>query len=339
MTSKWDDVPDTFLSEGDWAIGQGPEAPDRRLFRELVGGSAFPYVLEVGFGSLIDYEALKSEGKLKCQRYLGIDSTKKWVDAAKKKHPEARWKQQDVRELQGDRIYDLVWCRHVLEHIDDGQLALERMWKATLGILVISWFIRPSWNDAEVGCVYGDGFPHHTYSAPALIQLVNDLGARLIRIDFDHHKTKASIWLLCREGYTDAALFAQSFCQSPDFTNACLDVPERRDERFEAAMDLCQAAYSVLGEAIDVVEHFSDARDVIWHATSSLGKAEAHLLPTQDEERASYVIREVRDAKARCQAMLDTNADWDEALAGEIVQAVRDQHRRLEDQLKEAGRL
>jgi trans-aconitate methyltransferase len=64
-------------------------------------------------------------------RYVGIDSSRKMVDAAKMFHPESNFVEMDIMEL-GHRknAYDLVWGMHVLSYLPRESMpeALGNIW-------------------------------------------------------------------------------------------------------------------------------------------------------------------------------------------------------------------
>lgn len=340
MTTGWSELPPTFLEEGDWAIGQNAFAPDRQLFRRVLG--ALPTnakLLEVGFGTLIDYEGMLHNGNLHDREYVGYDVTPELVERARLLHTDGGtdgpiFRVQDVLEMDDESAYDVIWVRHVLEHVQDGTEALRRLWRATRGTLILSWFIRPTFTPSEVGMVEGDGFEHWTYSAPRWIALATELGAHLTRIDFDHHATRCSVWLLERDASSSVAETATSFAQSPEFLNALIPVPVRIDERYESALDILDDAYDAVTSVVPLLETIPDLHYIVQDELAALRKAETFMAPFQDEDGVSADIRVVRDAKARAEAL-----GPDDPLRVENVQALRDVARVIETRLVEAGRL
>lgn len=337
MTTGWSELGPDFLSTGSWSVGQGPGAPDRQLFRALLDAAPpNKHVLEVGFGPGIDAESIFDGGLLDGGTYTGIDATPELVARAVEKYGDCgTFEVADICTWTPTTPYSVVYARHVLEHVSDGEEALRRLWRATRGILILSWFIRPTWTPSEVGCVIGDGFEHHTYSAPRWIELASSLGAHLSRYDFDHHLNRASVWILARQPQPELAQVAHAFTQSPEFLAALLPVPSRANEPYESALDDMEDAHDALSAVIPILERVPELERLADESHRVAAQVEAFLFPTQDEPEVSEVIRPTRELKSRCEAL----AHWavDDRVAES--QAVRDAARVLETRLREAGRL
>lgn len=346
MTTPWSELGASFLSDtedeltGQWAIGQGPDAPDRQLFREVLCGIPVgAKVLEVGHGPGIEIEGLERDDLLKRIRYIGFDFTPELVAYCANRWPGLSFAVADVERMNEPEIADVVWCRHTLEHVADGETALRNLWDATSDILLISWFIRPTWCEADAGCVEADGFLHNTYSARRWIELVRELGGHLYRFDIDHHANRGSVWLISRKPQPEIVDRAHVFLESPEFVDACLPVPPDPRERERDLLDILEDAHRSLGDIIPAVPRVTDLLLVLREACESLDR----LIPIADHvavedndigSNALDATRRARDARARVGAALGTHDPSVEY----APQAARDAQARVESALIANGR-
>lgn len=228
MSTPWSDLGDTFLSEGDWAIGQGTDAPDRQLLRHLLrvlldDEHERIHLLEVGSGPGIEVRGLREEGLLDRVDYVGYDFTPELVESCRQQHQDCRFEVVDAQKMRDEGVADIVWCRHLLEHVQDWERAFQNALRASRLATVISWFIRPTWKQSEVATGVAEGFIHHTVDAHEAIKIARPRGD-LYRYDFDHHLVRASVWLISRDEKLPIA--ATRFFSSDQFLEALLPVPE-----------------------------------------------------------------------------------------------------------------
>lgn len=336
--TPWSTLPETFLSEGDWAIGQGPDAPDRQLFRALLRGySRRPFdLLEVGMGPGIDLAGIEADPGLDGIVYCGYDLTPELVKFCAEEWPQHQFAVKDMVTMDDTAVADVVYTRHTLEHVTDGEAALRNLWAATNSLLIISWFIRPTWCDADVGCVEADGFLHHTYSAWRWIPLVcSELGAHLYRFDIDHHLNRGSVWLLARESQPELAEVAHNALAWPIVLNATIPVPPDPRERETALLDILEDAHESLGKVIPAVPRVTDMLLVLQEAREELERAVAVLDLHLDDDNAVDAAQRARTTLERVKAALGDHDPDAEAAA----QAARDAQARIESSLIENGRL
>lgn len=97
-------------------------------------------VLEIGPGIFTDYNIFFS--KKENIQYSSIDITKKIVDSAKKMG--INCEQSSVENIiYPDSSFELVYCRHVMEHLDYYTLALEEMIRVSnKHICIIFWLLN-----------------------------------------------------------------------------------------------------------------------------------------------------------------------------------------------------
>lgn len=346
MTTPWSPLGASFLSDtedeltGRWAIGQGPDAPDRQLFRALIRAmNTSVSVLEVGHGPGIEVEGLEQDGLLERIRYTGFDFTPELVAYCAHRWPNQSFAIADVETMKEQAIADVVWCRHTLEHVADGETALRNLWAATKDVLLISWFIRPTWCDEDVGCVEADGFMHWTYSAPRWIELCDELGY-LYRFDIDHHLNRGSVWMISRHPADGLEGAAHGFLQSESFISSVLAVPPDPRERERDLLDILEDAHESLGRVIPAVPRVTDLLLVLREACETIDRMIpiADLVAGQDDDAGSNALdatRRARDARARVGAALGTH----DPSAEHAAQAARDAQARIESALIENGRI
>lgn len=227
MSTPWSEIGDQFLSEGDWAIGQGPDAPDRLLFRhllDLLARKQKPSVVEIGCGPGIEIEGLRDAGLLERVDYVGTDFTPELIESCRERHPDVKLALADVND---DLLIhaDVVYARHVLEHVEEGGRALRNMTRAARRLTVVSWFIRPTWEPRLVRCDVHEGFIHQNYHAPAMIVAARRGGNTVFRLDFDHHLTRASVWLIGQQ-IDQIITAAAEYAASNRFLDALIPTPE-----------------------------------------------------------------------------------------------------------------
>lgn len=94
-------------------------------------------VLEVGYGTGQDYANLRDRGVV----YRGYDMTGSFRDVCRTRWPDGDFRLADVAALpEADDSWDVVFCRHLLEHLQDWKAALAEMARVACGCLVIvSW--------------------------------------------------------------------------------------------------------------------------------------------------------------------------------------------------------
>jgi SAM-dependent methyltransferase len=337
VSTPWSPLGDRFLSDGVWAIGQGPDAPDRQLLRHLLRNwdAADPTMIEVGCGPGIEVEGLEAAGLLDTVFYTGFDFTPELVDRCRERFPDVGFEVRDVLTLD-EAPADVVWVRHLLEHVDDGELALRNLWAATGELLIVSWFIRPTWQPDEVGCVVADGFQHWTYDARRWVGLARELGAHLYRFDIDHHANRGSVWILSRQREPRVAAAAHDFLRSDAFLAALVPVPPDPQERLNDALDVLEGARAALSDVVPVAERVADLTRLLRDDGVILAAAFTVLAQHADDDDLLELAGSVNEASARTKAAFSERPDPE---GTEAVQAARDARARVDSILAHHGRL
>jgi len=138
-------------------------------------------VLDVGCGLGLDY-ALYLEHEINVD-YVGIDACKGFVEYNKKLYPEAKFIHGKSYDLPfDDKSFDLVTCRHVLEHLKEAEPTIRQMCRVGNQVGIV-WFNPPG---VEKIKLTKKGFYKNTYCKQKLKKLVDDLGFALTVKDFKH---------------------------------------------------------------------------------------------------------------------------------------------------------
>jgi len=131
----------------DKRVGRNPTWGDSILHTQRVwladfDGIADKRVLEIGYGTGKDYANIHD----KVGDYRGYDFTLSFQEVCLKRWPDGDFNLGDATALpEPDQSWDLVFCRHVLEHIEDWRSALQEMWRvAGKQLVILSW--RELWD-------------------------------------------------------------------------------------------------------------------------------------------------------------------------------------------------
>lgn len=327
MKTPWSKMEkESFLRAGEWAIGQGPDAPDRRLFRVLLRYLGKPSVLEVGCGTGIEAQGMIENG-LGDIDYTGYDFTPEFVSYCKLRYPEYGFKTVDATKMSEQEVADVVYSRAMLEHIVDGEKAFRALCEAARQLVVISWFIRPSWCEDEVGVMEVGDFVHHTYSARDLTEIAVEYGG-LYRFDFDHHSTKASVWVIVRDDdRTDLLIHVlHDFLSSDEFLDSLLPVPPDPQEELNDLKDVMRGVIGGFDRVLQVAERVTNLLDVLSGVQETLADPELIELVEAETEIP------IRTINARTVAALQWRGGEKDAL--EAQQIAKDAKARAESALQ-----
>jgi SAM-dependent methyltransferase len=185
VTTPWSKYGAEFLRDesdphtGDWAIGQGIDAPDRVMLRSIVKRLARwpefenkrPRLLDVGCGTAITLDGLV-RAKIPCE-YTGVDFTPEFIEACRARHPKNHFYQDNLFNLgrlkSEQRAYDIVTARAVLEHNEGEAGALLQLYGTCSKVLFLAFFIAPGAPQSEIT---EDGFIQRRCDRQALFMAV-----------------------------------------------------------------------------------------------------------------------------------------------------------------------
>ena len=122
-------------------------------------------VLEIAFGGLHEYRAMRNQLKELKVSYSGIDWTEHFVTHAQSEFPESRWMQGDIVRGVSAEPADVVYSQHMLEHIPALEPAFSNMLRLARKKLINIFFIPPK-PFPNYDVVNWEKFPlyHNTYS-------------------------------------------------------------------------------------------------------------------------------------------------------------------------------
>ncbi len=154
---------------GEAFLDWNKDMPSRHLARKLIADWAargeIQSVLEIAFGGLHEYRAMRSQLKEMNISYSGVDFTEHFVRHAQSEFPECRWTQGDaVRGFIADAA-DVVYSQHMLEHVPGLEPAFSNMLRLARKKLINIFFIPPK-PFPNYDVVNWEKFPryHNTYA-------------------------------------------------------------------------------------------------------------------------------------------------------------------------------
>ena len=131
---------ETFL---DW----NKDMPSRHLTRKLIldwaAADEIKSVLEIAFGGLHEYRAMRTRLKELNVAYNGIDWTEHFVAHAQNEFPECQWTQGDIVRGVSVEPADVVYSQHMLEHVPALEPAFSNMLRLARKKLINIFFIPP----------------------------------------------------------------------------------------------------------------------------------------------------------------------------------------------------
>jgi SAM-dependent methyltransferase len=130
----------SFLS---WNDAHQSRQFTRKLILDWANASQVKEILEVAFGGLHEYRALREPLRNAKCAYRGVDWTAHFVAHAKSEFPDTSWTQGDI--VRGVHVppADLVYSQHMLEHIPALEPAFSNMLRLAKKKLINIFFIPP----------------------------------------------------------------------------------------------------------------------------------------------------------------------------------------------------
>ena len=120
--------------------GGNPNAVSRILARLHIIQKQYTSILDAGCGFCVDYVPLKRS----CPdlHYLGLDISSTFVSKAKEQGiPAERARIQNMPHA--DSSFDIVYARHILEHLDSYQDAMREMIRVAGKEVLVVFFMAP----------------------------------------------------------------------------------------------------------------------------------------------------------------------------------------------------
>lgn len=150
MNNYWEHVdPKEFLQ----TEHEGYNKPVRQLYRTLLDALRVGAMLEVGCGPGVDYAG--AIATLPHINYTGVDMTQNMVDYCKATYPSGKFVVGDIHQLPfQERQFELVYCKDVLNHLDDWRTGLNELYRVSSKYVLINFFYG-------LGKVTFKGLEHH----------------------------------------------------------------------------------------------------------------------------------------------------------------------------------
>ena len=171
LKEHWNRLPDEqiekFLSDAE----EGANHPSRKKVIELLSG--WKSVLDVGCGPGIAFEMVQQAYPLMEYVGVGIDVTDKFIVYCRRRFPERQdcFRTLSIFELDKiSRTFDVVMCRHLLEHLPDYREALAQMYAKAERKLLVVFYLPPKplrWGRNKIDM---------RYESPLFYTHVYDLG-------------------------------------------------------------------------------------------------------------------------------------------------------------------
>jgi len=193
LTKNW-------WTENDQPVGEAfldfnKDAPARHYTRKLIlnwaAAKQIGSILEIAFGGLHEYRAMRSQLKDLNVSYYGVDWTEQFVAHAQKEFPECRWLQGDIVRGVNVDAADVVYSQHMLEHLPALEPAFSNMLRLARKKLVNMFFIPPKpFPNYEV--VNWSKFPlyHNTYSIGHIEAVCQSMGFTCKWVPFPNDPAK-----------------------------------------------------------------------------------------------------------------------------------------------------
>jgi len=114
--------------------GEGLDQESRIWAKKNIKADNF---LDCGCGAGVDYENLKDNVK----EYIGIDKTPKMIELCNENFTGGKWIEGDIENIPfGNDVFDVVYCRAVLEHLPDYKKAIDEMKRVAKNKVIILLF-------------------------------------------------------------------------------------------------------------------------------------------------------------------------------------------------------
>jgi SAM-dependent methyltransferase len=157
----------------------------RKMILEWAAAGKVRSILEVAFGGLHEYRALREPLKQFDVTYSGVDWTPHFVAHAQREFPENRWTQGDVVRGLNVEQADLVYSQHMLEHVPALEPAFSNMLRLAKRMLINIFFIPPKNFDCfEVTNWKKYPLYHNTYSVGHVEHVCKAMGFKPTWVNF-----------------------------------------------------------------------------------------------------------------------------------------------------------
>lgn len=171
-------------------------------------------LLDIGFGSATTLECIKENFVDKNIKYKGVDFIDHRIPSAKKRFPDDEFEQQEAMDLdEKDNSWDVVWSRHVVDHLPGFEEALDEQLRVARKRVICILFVPPSDRDehqieniVKDGVVYENEY-YNCYSKKKIKEYLDSLSGWEYSIRWGKGGTQKTridtIIHICRKSLTD----------------------------------------------------------------------------------------------------------------------------------------
>jgi len=131
-------APDNHVSFAQW-LG-GPKAQSRVTMREHVRAKGYKSILDIPAGGCVDFDGLRQDG-LNID-YVAMDITPKLIKQAQARGIKAKLGSIEAIPL-ADKTFDIAYSRHILEHLEYYEKAIDELIRVAKKEVFITFFIKP----------------------------------------------------------------------------------------------------------------------------------------------------------------------------------------------------
>jgi len=173
-----------YWVERRWKKKRGPDYlkdnhPDRRYFSEFAIRSGVHSILEIGGGSQFEARMLRDRNWLSDNSYTILDINKSWLKEGVSICPEANFKYGSINKIPfADQKFELVYCRHVLEHQPYYERPIQEMMRVTNDYVVFNIF---RWSVGADNIRRGDYYSN-SYSIEKLLRFCKNLSPNMLAL-------------------------------------------------------------------------------------------------------------------------------------------------------------
>jgi len=187
------DVDDFLASDALWGENQEIDAPSRTLWRAFLGerlaSAGALRLLEIGFGSGIDYRGLEQAGLLESPGlvYVGADVTRAFTE-----HARAHFTALLPVLIGGytlpfaDGAFDVVYLRHILEHQVHYRALMKEVFRVCAGSVFVTFFM-PLAEAAEDDIRFDGTWYHNRYARADFLAFCRDHGFEVRELALYRH--------------------------------------------------------------------------------------------------------------------------------------------------------
>ena len=146
---------------------KGINAPSRKYVRDYIDKKGYTNVLDVGAGLCEDYYGfLELGGKV---HYNAVDFTRQFVEISRPVGIHIELAESDKLPYE-DMVFDIVYCRHLVEHLPYYESTLTDMIRVSKKELIVTFFLPPKEVDDVIKT--NNGLHHNIYDKNKITNFV-----------------------------------------------------------------------------------------------------------------------------------------------------------------------